>query len=145
MSYRSSLNSPSISSGNVGSIKSGDVIVTPVGNQNNTSQYLGAVNLPAGTYVIQSSVQIVNAGATGNQYIGISLNLGATDIVNMYREQLASAAADDVFTFTNVITLTDASTSVSLWLQTNSSVASQTYQTWAGSLYNAPIRALKIA
>jgi hypothetical protein len=147
MSFRSAVETPTKSTGDIGSITTG-ASVDPGGsgvlNDQNTPQYFGSVFLPAGTYVITSSVQVATTAPTGNQYFGISLNQSTT-ILNYFADQLATGVDDRVWTWSNVVTLTADSTEVSLFCQTDSAPSTQYYYTWTNSPLNAPIIALKIA
>ena len=134
MSFRSSLAAPSTSSGQVGTVITSAALFPPVANAaSGQNEYLSPVTLPAGTWIVTSSVQIIDtAAAAGFQYVGISLNSGVTDILNYYTDTLFTAGTGDfVITSTNVLNLTDASTVVSLWVQAGTVVTTQTYQSWA--------------
>ena len=138
MSFRSAVEIASP----VGSVVTGAAIPAATTNLNVTQQFFGTVALPAGTYAINSSIQITNAALTGNIFIGILYN-GSVEILNYYQDVLAAGADDQVFNFCNVITLT-ATTSVSLWTATDTAAGQLTYLTYASGV-NAPIIATKIA
>lgn len=144
MSVRSSLSAPSPQSGSVGTTITGAVVAntpstTPI------QQNFSPVTLSAGTWAVTTSIQILDvAVAAGQQYIGLSIGAGAPlSILNFYADSIFTATvADRVFSFTNIITLTDSSTLVSLYTDTTSTAASQQYQSWGTQ---PSLKAVKLA
>lgn len=135
MSFRSALYSPSPSSGSVGQVIQSAALFPVVANAATTvNQFLSPITLPAGTWSVTTSVQIIDtAAAAGFQYIGLGLN-GTTYKCNYYTDGLFSALSSDfVISSTNVITLTDASTEISLWVQAATAITTQTYGSWANT------------
>jgi hypothetical protein len=145
MSVRSSLAYPSPQSGQVGEVIESAALFPVVANAATTvSQFLSPITLPAGTWSITTSVQILDTtAASGYQYIGLGLN-GTAYKCNYYTDGLFSALSSDfVLSSTNVITLTAASTVISLWVQAGTAITTQTYGSWANT--QPVITATKIA
>jgi hypothetical protein len=146
MSFRSVVETPTKSTGDVGSVTTGALISgAGVLNTQNTNQFFGSVFLPAGSYVISSSIQVNTTVPTGNQYFGLTLNQGALYILNYFADQLATGVDSRIWTWSNVLTLTADSTEVSLYARTDSTASTQTYYTYGNQALNAPIIATKIA
>jgi hypothetical protein len=138
MSVRSSLASPSTQSGEVGRLISASA--TSVASlAANAPQALTSVTLPAGSYIVRTQMEATTTVAAST--LGFQLVVAGVGTVDNYfvdESTLTVATPQTILSFTNILTLTAASTVVTF--QAFSGVAA------AGITYNtAFISALKIA